>query len=344
MTKQKVVVKGEVHVSVDRPYYIPGDVISGSVRIHVTEPMESDEVYVLFTGREEVYWEVDMSSEDSTDIRRYGNKRDFLEQKVVLNNVKQTFPCGDHVFPFEYQLPLGLPGSFDNQNDQSVTAKIEYFIRGATGAYGATNLTHQKEHTMNVYAQVATAVAPSVGDKEHNVRFFCCLPLGKCSLHGSTDKNLYSQGEVAQVQVDIQNRAKIGIRNMQCRLRRTLVVVGSGETNSIVRTICSAKFAGVSAKTTTKQSQQLKLHGAGMYPSTIGSFITVSYSIDIVADIFMATDATLHLPITLGIQSIQQLAAGGGNQPATATHPAIPPSNPSSQFAAVAGYPMEKSP
>ncbi|KAG9403530.1 hypothetical protein AC1031_006170 [Aphanomyces cochlioides] len=302
--------KCTLRAAANKPFYYPGDVAqiqfgmslapptcrrgrpdSGSVRVHVTEPMESDEVYVLFTGREEVYWEVDMSSEGHSS-------------KVVLNNVKQTFPCGDHVFPFEYQLPLGLPGSFDNQNYQGVTAKIEYFIRGATGVYGATNLTHQKEHTMNVYAQVATTAAPSVGDKEHNVRFFCCVPLGKCSLHGSTDMNLYSQGEVAQVHVDIQNRAKIGIRSMQCRLRRTVVVVGSGETNSIVRTICSAKFAGVSAGTTTKQSNQLKLHGAGMYPSTIGSFITVSYSIDIVADIFMATDATLHLPITLGAQSI----------------------------------------
>ncbi|CAK4185254.1 unnamed protein product [Aphanomyces euteiches] len=308
--------KGTVHVTVDKPYYMSGELISGSIHVDVREPIECNEVVVFVGGKEKVSWSEQhtrtVDGKTHTQTRYFTNRREFFKQKIILYNVQHTLPAGQYVYPFQYQLPFGLPGSFDNQHDSSVTAKIEYYIKGAIGVNGFFNRDLKKKQTLTVYAQLAGVVAPSVGEKHHTVRLMCCIPQGTCTLRAAIDKNLYGPGEVPQIQVDIQNQSKRDIRTMQCRLNRKVVVVGSGKTRTLRRTICTGTFPGVAAGMSISQPQSFQLHGSGMYPSTMGSFITVSYTIDIVCDIAWSPDVELKLPIALGAPALVQVPVAVG--------------------------------
>ncbi|RHY03350.1 hypothetical protein DYB25_003895 [Aphanomyces astaci] len=301
--------KGTIQVRVDKPYYMAGDIISGSLLVDVRDSIKCN-VYVA--GKEKVSWSEDytrtVNGESRTEKRWFTNGRSFFKQKVprfiVLFNVQHSLPPGQYVYPFSYQLPFGLPGCFDNDGNGGVKAKIEYSIKGAVCVDGLFNRDLKKKQCVTVYAQLAGYVAPSFDHVEQTIRFLCCFPQGKAALRVAMDKNMYGPGDVPQIHCDIQNHSSRDIRSMKCHLRRTTVVTGSGKRRVLTKTICTATFPGVPAGMSISQPQPFQLTGSGMFPSTLASFITVSYTIDVVCDIALCPDVKLKLPIALGAPSL----------------------------------------
>ncbi|ETW06813.1 hypothetical protein, variant [Aphanomyces invadans] len=300
--------KGTIQLRVDKPYYTSGDVISGSLLVDIRKSIDCTEVVVFVAGKEKVSWSEDhtrtVHGESRTEKRWYTNSRAFFKHKIVLFNVQHALPPGQYVYPFAYQLPFGLPGCFDNHGAEGVKAKIEYSIKGAVCVDGFFNRDLKKKQCLTVYSQLAGYVAPSFDQKVQTVRLLCCIPQGKATLRVAMDKNMYGPGEIPQIQCDIQNHSKRDIRSMKCHLRRSTVVVGSGKRRVLTKTICTAKFPGVPAGMSISQPQSFQLTGEGMYPSTLASFITVSYTIDIVCDFALCPDVKLKLPIALGAPTL----------------------------------------
>ncbi|KAF0719175.1 hypothetical protein AaE_010495, partial [Aphanomyces astaci] len=126
--------KGAIRVNVDKPYYISGEVITGNLAVDVLEPIECNGVVLVVTGKEKVYWsenhtETNANGESRSVTRVFADRREFFKQKIVLFNVQHSLAPGSYIYPFQYQLPPGLPGCFDNQSDKGVKAKIEYSIK-----------------------------------------------------------------------------------------------------------------------------------------------------------------------------------------------------------------------
>ncbi|KAF0688501.1 Aste57867_19902 [Aphanomyces stellatus] len=305
--------KGTLEVRMDKPYYISGDIITGNLFVDVRQPIECNEVVVFVKGKEKVYWEEEEyvereGKDDKTIVKRFSNGREFFKQKLVLFNVQHALAPGQYIYPFQYQLPMGLPGCFDNDHDDGVHAKIEYSIKGAIGVQGMFNRDLKKKQTLTVYAQLAGYVAPSFDEKVQSINYLCCFPQGTCTLRVAMDKNMYGPGEVPRIQVDIHNNSKCDVRTMQCKLRRTTIVVGSGKKRTLTKFLTTANFPGVASGQSISQPQSFQLAGKGMFPSTVSSFVTVSYTIDVVCDISLCPDVKLKLPIALGAPALQQPA------------------------------------
>ncbi|RHY18790.1 hypothetical protein DYB28_006980 [Aphanomyces astaci] len=319
--------KGAIRVNVDKPYYISGEVITGNLAVDVLEPIECNGthtchyicrldttlvtigVVLVVTGKEKVYWsenhtETNANGESRSVTRVFADRREFFKQKIVLFNVQHSLAPGSYIYPFQYQLPPGLPGCFDNQSDKGVKAKIEYSIKGSVDVAGLFSKDLKSRQKLTVYAQLAGVVAPSADQKVQTVRLFCCISQGTCSLRAIMDKNMYGPGETPQIHVDVQNQSSRDVNVMRCELRRHVQAHASGKTRNMTKVICHAAFAGVPAGGAVSQPQPFQLTGTSMYPSTRSALLSCHYTIDIVCDIALCPDVELHLPIALGAPTL----------------------------------------
>ncbi|RHY32956.1 hypothetical protein DYB32_002048 [Aphanomyces invadans] len=249
---------------------------------------------------------------------------------MVLFNVQHMLAPGSYIYPFQYQLPPGLPGCFDNQGGSGVKAKIEYSIKGSVDVAGIFSRDLKSRQKLTVYAQLAGVVAPSSDRKVQTVRLFCCVAQGQCSMRAVMDKNMYGPGEVPQIHVDVQNQSSRDVRVMRCELRRHVVAHASGSTRRMTTTICHADFPGVPAGQSVSQPQSFQLVGTAMYPSTRSALVSCNYTIDIVCDIALCPDVELHLPIALGAPTLVPVVAapppGAYQLPPPGATPQQPPS------------------
>nr|AIG55451.1 secreted protein [Thraustotheca clavata] len=296
--------KGKIVVLIDKPHYISGEIITGSLQVQVLEPIECNEVCVIVSGKEKVSWTENRTENIDGESRQVShtviNGREFFKQKIVLFNVQHHIPVGNYVYPFQYQLPQGLPGCFDNTYDSGVHAKIEYSVKGTLCIDGMFTRDLKSRQKLTVYSQLAGNVSPSYAEKTQTVRLFCCFSQGQCHLRVAMDKNMYGPGEVPMINCDIVNQSKKDIRTMRCELIRVVEVYVHGRHRTLTKVICGANFPGVPAGTDLTQPQPFQLNGKDLYPSTRGEFIMCRYHIEVTCDIPWCPDVCLELPIALG--------------------------------------------
>ncbi|OQR84994.1 hypothetical protein ACHHYP_12450 [Achlya hypogyna] len=296
--------KGSVVVTVDKPHYISGEVITGSLQVDVLEPIECNEIVVIVKGKEKVAWtehDTETRNGETVNVRhKFEEGHEFFHQKLVLFNVQHHISPGQYIYPFQYQLPPGLPGCYDNAHDDDVKAKIEYSIKGTLCIDGVFTRDLKHRQRLTVFAQLAGFVAPSVAEKTQTVRLLCCFNQGTCSLRVAMDKNMYGPGEVPMIQCDVHNLSSKDVTAMRCELVRSVEVRAMGRVRHLRKVLCGATFPGVPAGSQISQPQPFQLTGNGLYPSTRSRNISCSYAIDVVCDIPWCPDVELHLPIALG--------------------------------------------
>lgn len=154
-----------------------------------------------------------------------------------------------------------------------------------------------------VHEQLRQDIHPSEDSITKTVRYLCCINKGTCSLAVAMDKNVYFLGDVAQIQVVINNSSSIEITRMRCTLNQLVALKLDGKTY-LEREVAKQVFPGVEAGQSITQSQPLPLMANlnnvnYINPSTNGMIIQCGYRIDIECDIPMCPDVELHMPITI---------------------------------------------
>ncbi|KDO16364.1 hypothetical protein SPRG_18106, partial [Saprolegnia parasitica CBS 223.65] len=103
--------KGTIRVSVDKPHYISGELITGSLQVDVLEPIDCNEIIVIVKGKEKVSWTEhesrtdDHGHEKAVELK-LSERHKIFNQKLVLFNVEHHISPGQYVYPFQYQLPM----------------------------------------------------------------------------------------------------------------------------------------------------------------------------------------------------------------------------------------------
>ncbi|KAL3865316.1 hypothetical protein ACJMK2_006937 [Sinanodonta woodiana] len=106
-----------------------GHCLQGKLVIVLNTDMAMRGVRVRFRGKAHVYW-----SEGSGDSERMcvASEEYFDHTEVVLGRAPQetndtvVLPAGQHIFPFNFMLPHGLPSSFEGKYD----CYIRYWVEG----------------------------------------------------------------------------------------------------------------------------------------------------------------------------------------------------------------------
>lgn len=295
--------KGKISISLEKPSYVAGEIVRGSIFVTVHEAIQCDAVVLKATGKEKVKWTV----REEDESREEEHEHEFYKQKIVITQYPHVVNPGTYTYPFEYQLPPTLPGAFHMERYSSLfienlEADIKYKFKATldVGGYLAKDL--KANTTVVVHEQLTQSIRPSHDSTTQNINFLCCINKGTCNLAVSMDKNVYFPGETAQIQCEINNNSEVDISTMRCRLYQDIQLnFGHGST-SLTREIAMQEFPGVAPGKSTSQPQPLPLvpNVEGFVtPSTHGTIIRCDYRVEIECDIPWCPDVQLHLPVTI---------------------------------------------
>ncbi|TYZ64939.1 hypothetical protein PybrP1_000612 [[Pythium] brassicae (nom. inval.)] len=305
--------KGKIGISLEKPSYIAGEVVRGTIYAEIYEPIQCDALVLKATGKEKVEWRESHTTTDSdgNTITKYDDhdeEKEFFKEKIVISAISQTYAPGRYQYPFQYQLPVKLPGvfrinSYASGSVDKLEAKIKYKFKATldVGGYYASDL--KADCSLVVHERNLEAIRPSEDSTTQSVDFLCCFNKGTCQLAVAMDKNVYLPSETAQIQCQINNNSSVAIAGMNCHLYQDIRLwLKHGEFLDFTREMATRSFPGVAPHASLSQPQPLALvsdHGEFLNPSTTGTLIQCSYRIVIECDIPWCPDVELHMPVTL---------------------------------------------
>lgn len=265
------------------------------------------------TGKEKVEWrQSHLTTDDDgntiTNYEEHEDEKEFFKQKIVISAISQIYVPGNYMYPFQYQLPVELPGvfrleSYESGSVDKLEAKIKYKFKATldVGGYYASDL--KADCNLVVHERNLEAIRPSEDSTTQNVNFLCCFNKGTCQLAVAMDKNVYLPSETAQIQCQINNNSSVEITAMHCHLYQDIKLrLRNGSYLEFTREMATRSFPGVAPQSSSSQPQPLALvsdHGEFLNPSTHGTLIQCSYRINIECDIPWCPDVVLHMPVTL---------------------------------------------
>jgi hypothetical protein len=250
-------------VRTDKPVYVSGETVTGSVNLNCTRQFPSQGVFLLVKGVERCKW-VERRTRRVPDGRDENGNERFRNEEYFVDHVgrKRFFDVripvypfqnyclpGQYSFPFSFQLPAGLPGTFNESGERWNTtyeAETSYFITGDIHCADNSEIRHQQR--LIVYEKLMTDVQAVALDKTANIYVCCCLNRGSVHMASTFDKNAYVSGETAQVVCKVENNSTSEITAIKTKLRRRIVLRSdAGATFAQVETLNQGTYAGVAA-------------------------------------------------------------------------------------------------
>jgi len=144
--------KAELRVETEKPYYVAGETIRGSVSMKVLDAFDCQSVVVRLKGK--------LSMHHTYDARtHFYETHKLCDQVNVVTNFAETLYPGDYSYPFEMKLEGDLPGSTKYHTwdvDHSVKYRLESTV-SVNDTY-CKDLKFKKELT--VYEDKSSCPAP----------------------------------------------------------------------------------------------------------------------------------------------------------------------------------------
>ena len=233
-------------------------------------------------------------------------------------------PAGHHSFPFKWQLPASLPGSFhvrvplndipssaefkerdlvENWNDSddedanaraSVFGTVHYKIQAVFDVVDALWMKDMKGKTSVTVRPRTDAAAPLAAESCVDIKGFCGKA-GSVSVSARFDKAAYTVGETADVRAEVHNASSKPFKTT-VSLQRTLTLRGNGGVerkvvdNQVQPQLLFQEFA---AKTKTADCR-MPLAFNGTVPSTAGALVSCSFEYQLTVG-----PTTVRIPVTL---------------------------------------------
>ncbi|KAG7376742.1 hypothetical protein PHYPSEUDO_012800 [Phytophthora pseudosyringae] len=328
--------KGKIGVTVDKPSYIAGELVVGTIYVDIHSSIECDgkkafrsrwrwrpstdrmnvhaALVLKVVGKEKVeFTHVRHETRDGETIAHRDQvelDNEFFKQKLVIFATSgRNYAPGRYSYPFEYQLPAELPGSFHingySQGDiEKLSAKIKYKFKTTLDVDGFFASDLKVDCDLVVHERNFKELVASEDSTAQDVKFLCCFSRGTCQLAVAMDKSVYLPGETAQIQCNIANGSTVEITAMRCKLYQDITVklAKEGSYRTFTKLMYESAFPGVPPGASLSQPQPLPLvsmHSSALQPSTKSDLIACAYRIDVECDIPWCPDVRLHLPVSI---------------------------------------------
>jgi len=298
--------------------FSPGDCVSGTLHVCINTPVMVTEIQLKITGCERTHWRERRHRTETREINgetrqerieyfvdHYG-RNDFFKMRIPLHRPGQMF-TGQYSFPFTFQFPQGIPGSFSMQGrhfDTHFDCSCVYKVKGLCQVQGF--LKSNIKHTQ--YLQIIERPPPIVGqaaDDLVQVNVCCCFNRGQFYISMRSDKNSYctNAGEVVQVIADMDNQTSKDIGSTHVELWQHLVLrTSSGlpfrHAHVVARSTFPGLLAGESHRGENARHMPLPL-SCGLMPQCLGRLIQCGYYLRISASVACANDPDVKVPICM---------------------------------------------
>ncbi len=286
-----------MYVQTNQPYYSPHSLVDGSVYIDVFRPVVAYRLDLRLKGVERVKWEELKSpnSKEPTDkvTEKLKDKKEIFRLEVPIYQMNGNLNVGQYQFPFAFQLPDGIPGSFDIKH-LDYEGRVRYTLTAALVSDRRDPIKYRSELVVRQNPKIANYNAPITSEQAVCV---CCVSKGRSRIECCFQTDTYQPGQEAVLMCKSDNRAcTVGVRNFAVSLiQRITFHTRSGKDTNFTRYITSENFPGIAAGAENLSSPQLmslkledplaKVPGSGpkpvLQPNVHGQLIDCRYDLEV---------------------------------------------------------------
>ena len=223
--------KINIYINASKPYYYPGDKFSATILLDVLEKINCNKMKIIAKGKQIIkasqrnkfeneeeqkhVYESSSSSGSSSedDDPRLGNQNSVISPIVKINEQKHIFKTtkellisenkytnvGKQSFPFEIQLPNGIPGTFLYM-DKNAYVEVAYSVKVKIEEINMKTIIpiviRQKEEVFDYQK------SNSFNRKIHG----CCCIVGETTIKLTANEKYTKAGEPVRLSVKINNQ------------------------------------------------------------------------------------------------------------------------------------------
>ncbi len=259
--------QGGMVINFDRPYYYPGDVVTGTVYLNIMEAFETRGLELTVKISESVQWweteikyetkqEHDEVTKQMKDVTHTNHvKVEKFDTKVLFENscligtmMNNIFGFGQYSYPFQFTLPYHLPGSFEYYDDE-VSANIKYEVKARTLSWHGKSFELETKGILVVRQSPKNVDYPTNLSDTKALSTWCFFSKGSSTLDVSYPKNNFVQDETVQVLCHLNNtRCQLNTKCIKLQLFQRITLKtdkGFGNAHKFLsRCLAESRFDG----------------------------------------------------------------------------------------------------
>jgi hypothetical protein len=258
---------GGIFVKIDNETFTPGDTLRGTIYLNLTNAYPGDKICLSVKGTEYCKW-VDRvhhsrQKPDGTmesyyeDIPREATI-DIIKQELDVYdwNKGAIIPKGQYTFPFQFNVPQGLPGSFFFRRGNAV-AEIKYSVEGFLKPEKDSVPKLKHKVPVTVRENPNTQIQTKEVSISKNLTTWCCCDQGTCTMRTAFEKNAYAPSEEARVITEVDNsKCSLGIPNVLFSLVQTIQLTAGQHSRHFSFTIRTTSLGRIEAGQTCLGEQR----------------------------------------------------------------------------------------
>ncbi|GFN74123.1 hypothetical protein PoB_000062900 [Plakobranchus ocellatus] len=233
--------------------FYAGTMLQGHVTIELKEPMKMRGVRLNFEGKAYVHWTERHSTGSGknrrTTTRHYSATEKYFDQDVLLHGIWPSqgsntteLPQGRHTFPFQYQLPTGLPSSFEGDYGHVryvVSCKIDK----------PWKFDHKTKRPFTIISILDLNQQPNCSSRlqASNQKHLCCLccKSGPISASFHLDRQGYVPGEAIKLFAEISNGANRSMDKSYVELKMIVTFHATSKSRTVPRSVAVLTRPGI---------------------------------------------------------------------------------------------------
>ena len=282
-----------VYLQTKDPYYNPGSIVTGAVYLDVFRPVTIYNAELRIRGTERVKWEelkTNPQGDANKITEKMKDKQQIFDVSTLLQVGTASLPPGQYQYPFSFQLPDQIPGTFEIKHFDH-DGRIRYSLIVSLNCGGlAQPIKYRTELIVRQRPTIPNYNAPVTSDEEVCV---CFSNKGRCSMTCNFQSDTYQPGNDAMLMTTVDNKiCTADIRNFTVGLIQYVNFrTRTGKVSDFTRTIRTKEFPGIQKNTSNQGNPQLmsiKLEessfesGKLIQPSVDGTMIKCRYELKVV--------------------------------------------------------------
>eukprot|EP01105_Mastigella_eilhardi_P018632 TRINITY_DN4326_c0_g1_i1.p1 TRINITY_DN4326_c0_g1~~TRINITY_DN4326_c0_g1_i1.p1 ORF type:complete len:329 (+),score=93.17 TRINITY_DN4326_c0_g1_i1:39-989(+) len=293
----QVTVKGNLKLLLNKPFYIAGERIDGTVELDLRTSASRAQLKLRWKGYERtLIEEYVLESDGGRKLKKLKDEKTFFKQETVLYDMGTVvMQPGHYSYPFTYQTPPNLPGVFFNEHKElgggMVKSAIIYKVKVYLDVPGK-----DLKKTEKICISEALCRTPQPLH-EHKEKGFM-LSKGKLKMDYWLPKNVFCPGEPVQVRIQVDNESSKKVNHIKVKLMRDLSVTAGGISRSFSDVLYGEEWPGVGEKSKLENTYNFMIK-PDVFPSTNGHLVKCHYHLDMECDVPMAVDLEHHVPIVI---------------------------------------------
>ncbi|XP_039254402.2 arrestin domain-containing protein 3-like [Styela clava] len=295
--------------------YKPGDTISGTVEVSLSEAMQMKELKVKITGKAHVGWHEYYGQ--NNHVYHYNKQGLFKEKTIVYGeggssaDDATTLAQGSHSFPFSFRLPSPLPSSYEDK-----IGYVRYYAKAKIVRPWKYDHNTKSMFTLLDILDLnkeQDMMAPSSGDEE---KYLCCLCCKSGPIKGKieTDRKGYVPGEWIVATGSVKNKSKSKVQQTSVELMKIVTYRAKMKTKTETYSMQQV-FGSHCSKGKTASLENVKLQIPPLPPTENKhcKIIDINYAVMVHGHLrTCAIDLRGYAPIVIGTVPLQSLPMYSG--------------------------------